>query len=197
MSRKNLAKTTDEVYMDLLARYRAEYGSAVRMEDVGQWIDRNGLLPAPRMIAARVHTRKLKQAARRNRIRDAQGRKVRTMIPAKFEKVDARGNRIFDVVWDHLHESSLDHLLTHFVQRDDIIEKQSHAATRDWQSALDNNPNLIGDDRQIKFGFMRDEPLPQIQETLGETPTRTLGEDSISPDAIAEQRRQRDQKSPR
>lgn len=177
MCPKSLAKTSDEVYMDLLAQFRAEFGNAVRMEDVGKWISDKKLLPDPRVVPARVHTRKLKQAARRNRIRDAQGRKVRTMIPAKHEKVDAGGNRIFDVIWNHLHESSLDHLLGHFQQRDDTIEKQSLAASRDWASALDNNPNLVGDERQIKFGFMRDEPIPQVEESLGETPnTRPVSE---------------------
>ena len=113
MSRKSLAKTHDEVYRDLLNRYRIEFGGAVRMEDVGQWIEDNQLLPNPRIVAARVHARKLRQAARRSRFQDAQGRKVRTMVPAKVEKVDRHGNKILEVIWDHLHESSLTHLLTH------------------------------------------------------------------------------------
>ena len=125
MSRKSLAKTHDEVYMDLVNRYRIEFRALSGWKTWGSGLEDNQLLPNPRIVAARVHARKLRQAARRSRFQDAQGRKVRTMVPAKVEKVDRHGNKILEVIWDHLHESSLTHLLTHFTQHNKRLKSRS------------------------------------------------------------------------
>jgi len=93
------------------------------------------------------------------------------MVPAKIERVDSNGNKYFDVVWDYLHGMSLDHALTHFSQRDENIERQRLAATRDVQSALENNPNLVGQDSQFRFAFMLEVPIPVSTETIAETGT--------------------------
>jgi hypothetical protein len=76
---------------------------------------------------------------------------------------------VMDVVWDYLHEMSADHALSAFSQRDDMIEKQRLAATREVQSFLDNNPNAEGREDQFRFGFMLEEPLPIVVETVEET----------------------------
>jgi hypothetical protein len=176
MSRKNLVgfkkKTFSQEYFDLIVRYRAEHGPGVRLEDIGKWIADTKQLPDPKVSPARYHTRNLKNAARRSRSVDPQKRKHRTMVPAKFEKVDAAGNLVFDVIWDFLHEASLTHLLTHFSQRDETIDKQKRSATRDVESALDNNPNLAGCKDQFQFGFMTEEPLPQVQQSIEESETK-------------------------
>jgi hypothetical protein len=140
------------------------------MEDAARWILSNGLMPAPTIDPVRLLTRKLKQAARRRRFRDPQGRLVRKMVAAKIERVDARGNTMFDVVWDFLHEMSVDHALTSLSQRDAIIEQQRRSATRDVQSFLDNNPSAHGYRSQFVFGFMLEEAAPVIEEEVEETP---------------------------
>lgn len=171
MSRKSLAKTVDEVYMDLFRQYREKHGGSVRMEDVAQWIASEKLLPKPEVSAVRVHTRKLKAAARKARTVDPKGRKVRTLVAAKFERIEAGGQRVFDLVWDYLHDSSSSHLLTHFHNREDVIEKQKKSASRDWHSACDFNPNMQGLEGEYQFTFLTDdEPVEQITESLSETP---------------------------
>jgi hypothetical protein len=169
MSWKSLGKTTDEVYLDLLEQYRQTHPGAVRMEDIGKWIEVRRLLPTPRMSAAAIHTRKLKQAARRKRMKDAKGRTVREFLAVKIEKLTANGQKVFDVIWDQLHEMSLDHALSAFAQRDDIIGKQQRAASRDVQSCLDFNPNVKGHEEQFRFAFMVEESLPVVTETIRET----------------------------
>jgi hypothetical protein len=103
-------------------------------------------------------------AGRNARIGDPQGRKVREMLPVRVEAVDARGNRMFQVAWDHIHEMSLDHALTAFDQRDINIEKQKRSATRDLQSCLENNPNVTGHESQFQFAFMTEETESQLVE---------------------------------
>jgi len=169
MSRKSLAKSHDEFLWDYIDDYRNQHGGGFRMEDVAQWILDNDLLPSPRINPVRLLTRNLKQAARRRRFRDAQGRTVRKVVAAKIDRVDASGNRVFDVVWDYLHEMSLDHALTSFSQRDEIIEKQRLAATRDVHNFLENNPNAAGHEDQFQFAFMLEEPMEIVQESIKET----------------------------
>ena len=144
------------------------------MEDIAQWILDNKLLPPPHVNPVRLLTRNLKQAARRRRFRDPQGRTVRKVLAAKIERLDVNGNRIFDVVWDYLHEMSLDHALTSFSQRDEIIERQRLAATRDVHSFLDNNPSAVGHEGQFQFGFMLEEPTEVVEEKIKETNGRPL-----------------------
>jgi hypothetical protein len=155
--------------VDLIHAYRKEHG-AFEMEDVTEWILANGLLPEPTIDPKKALTRKLKLAARRKRFRDAQGRSVRELVAAKIERVDSRGNKMIDVVWDHLHEMSLSHALMVFSQREEIIDKQCRAATRDVESSIENNPNLAGRESQFVFSFMREAPAEQVVEELAETP---------------------------
>ncbi|MGQ0633955.1 MAG: hypothetical protein ACT4QC_05060 [Planctomycetaceae bacterium] len=169
MSRKSMGKTTDEVYLDLFEQYRKLHPGAVRMEDVGLWIENQRLLPSPRVSAASIHTRKLKQAARRKRMKDGKGRTVREWLAVKVERMTANGQKVFDVIWDQLHEMSLDHALSAFGQRDDVIAKQKRSATRDVESCLDFNPNVKGHEDQFLFAFMDEAPVPVVTEKIGET----------------------------
>ncbi len=168
MLRKRLAKTQDEQYWELMDAYYRQFGRYT-MESVAAWILENGLLPEPRISPKKLLTRILKQAARRRRFKDPQGRAVRKMLPAKHQMVDENGNLFMDVVWDYLHEMSLDHALTAFQQRDENIDKQKLAATKDLQSCLDNNPNVRGHERQFVFGFLLEAPQQIVVETIAET----------------------------
>ncbi len=180
MLRKSLAKSSDEFLWDCMDAYRDEHGGSFRMEDMARWILDRGLLPAPQISPVRLLTRNLKQAARRRRFRDAQGRTVRKVVAAKIKRFDVNGNRMFDVVWDYLHEMSFDHALTSFSQRDDVIEKQRLAATRDVHSFLDNNPSAVGHESQFRFGFMLEEPASIIEEKIKETTVRPLPSADLS-----------------
>ena len=149
MLRKTLAKSHDKFLWDLMDSYRDQFGGGYRMEDLSGWILDNGLLPPPKISSKKLLTRMLKQAARRRRFKDPQGRTVRKMLPAKNSMIDENGNMFFEVVWDHLHEMSANHALTSFSQRDENIEKQKLAATRDVHSFLENNPNAQGYENQL------------------------------------------------
>lgn len=174
MSERSLAKSHDEFLLDLIDQYRREFG-AFRAEEVTDWIRKNHLLPDPTVDPRRLLTKKIKQAMRRKHIRDAQQRKVRKFIAVKIERLTAGGQRIIDVVWDHLHEMSLDHALTAFQQCDDIITKQRLAATRNLESCLDNNPHVAGYERQFTFGFMLEHRVPQVVEEVSESAIVPLG----------------------
>ena len=169
MFTKSLAKSHDEFCGKSMDSYRNRFGGGYRMEEVADWIVDNELLPEQKINQRRIITRKLKQAAQRRRFRDPQGRTVRHTLAAKYKRIDGNGNMILDVVWDYLHEMSLDHALTSFSQRDENIEKQRLAATRDVHSVLDNNPNARGYGSQFRFGFMLEEPMPIVVETVEET----------------------------
>ena len=166
------ARTADEIYLDIFQKFRDDNpGRRVRMEDVARHIHDQGLLPTPSVDVVQLHTRKLKQAARRKRINDLKGRKIRPWLAAKIERFTANGQKVFDVVWDHIHEMSIDHALSAFGQRDDVIKKQKRSATRDLQSFLDFNPNAEGHERQFIFDFMDEEPIEAMMETIEESPT--------------------------
>ena len=77
---------------------------------------------------------------------------------------------MFDIVWDHIHQMSLDHALLSFDQRDENIQKQKRSATRDLNSSLENNPNLEGQGDQFEFEFMTEELAEQVVEVISETP---------------------------
>jgi hypothetical protein len=178
MLRERLAKGHDECLWDLMDSYRRERGGAYSMEDLSDWILANRLLPPPRVNPRQILVRKLKQAARRRRFTDLQGRAVRTMVAAKYERLDENGNMILEVVWDYLHEMSVDHALVSFSQRDENICKQRRSATRDVQSFIDNNPNAKGHEAQFQFGFMLEEPRKVVVETVTQTdiaPAQSLG----------------------
>jgi|GEM_PF-2567520 len=171
MSVKNTARKIDDVYMDHFHEFRDRCGRAVRMEEVAKWIHDNQLIPDPHVDPVKLHVRKLKQAARKKRIRDLKGRVVREVVAVKIEKMTAGGQKILDVMWDYLHEMSLDNSLTHFDQRDQNITKQRLAATRDMESCLDFNPNVAGCRGQFVFGFIMEEAArPAVAETIEESP---------------------------
>lgn len=176
MSTKSMAKNTDEVNLDFFKTYRLEHGGAVRMYDVAQWICDNQLLPDPTMAPVRLHTRRLKLAARKKRIRDLNGRKVRQVVAVKVKKMTAGGQKVFDVVWDILHEMSENHFLSHFEQRDNIITQQRLAATRDLLSCLDFNPNVSEQRGQVKFAFILEESREMVEELIDES--------EVSPTAV-------------
>lgn len=165
MSKRSLAKAHDARLVDLIHEYRKRNGPC-RMEDVADWLLASGLISQPTLNPATWLTKKLKIAARRTKVRDAQGRSVRELIAAKVERQDAAGQTIIDVVWDHIHEMSLTHALTSFSQIEEIIDKQRISATRNLASALENNPHLAGSADQFTFRFMLEAPVPEPVEML-------------------------------
>ena len=170
MSKKSFAKSSTDVYVGLMADYNRIHGVAPRIEDVVDWAVANGLVDKPRVDLRKILIKTFRQAARSARKRDARGRRVREVVPATIEKFDENGNRILcEVVWDWLHDMSLDHALVTFSQRDTRITNQRYSATRDLESALEFNPNLAGQDDQFKFDFMLHEPVEQTEERLEET----------------------------
>lgn len=169
MATKRLSKSKTEVLNGLIAEFSREHGGHFRMEDVTAWIVRNERIPLPRVDPGRLLTISLKQAARRRRIRDAQGRTVRELIAAKIDRVDPNGNHILDVVWDFLHSTSRELAYRAFSQRDESIEKQRLAATREVHSFLENNPNAVGNEEQFQFAFMLEDATSQTHAIIAES----------------------------
>jgi hypothetical protein len=183
MSRKSIKKTSTDVWMGLMAEYKRTHDAAPIIERVVDWALENGFVEEPTWVNGRsVLIRRCKHAARSARKRDAKGRKVREVVPVKVEKFDEQGNRILcEVIYDWLHDASLDHLLVSFAQRDERINNQRYAATRDLESALEFNPNLAGADDQFKFDFMLHGPVEQLHEQIEETKV-VLPQDQQAPE---------------
>lgn len=169
MSTKSLAKTGTEYWISVLRQYQKEHPGAFSDDRLLDWALENGYADLPKPNPRAILKRKLKQTLRAARIHDLQGRKVRQLLPAKVEAVDANGNRVFEVMWDHIHEMSLKHALESFDQRDANINKQEHAASRDLRSCLENNPNVAGHEPQFLFDFMSEESEAQVVEEIQES----------------------------
>lgn len=171
MSTKSLAKTVAEQWEYTLQQYQKERPGAFCDDDLLDWALENGYADLPKPNPRAVLKRDLKKTLRAARMHDPQGRKVRAMLPIRVDAMDANGQRIFEVVWDHIHKMSLDHALTTFDQRDVNINKQKRSATRDLESCLENNPNVAGHKLQFQFDFMTEEPEVQVVETVEESGT--------------------------
>jgi hypothetical protein len=81
------------------------------MNKVAAWICEQGLWEPRKISPAIILIRELKHAARESRVTDPQGRKLRAMLPAKIERMDIHGYKIFDVVWDWPAPQNLIHML--------------------------------------------------------------------------------------
>ncbi len=169
MSRKSLARTGLEYWKFVLQQYRKVHPGAFSDDRLIDWAIENGYADLPKPNPRAILKRQLKRTLRAARIHDQQGRKVREMLPARVEAVDDAGNRVFEVMWDHIHEMTLDHALTSFDQRDENINKQKHSAARDLRSCLENNPNVAGHEKQFQFDFMTEGPEEQVVEEIQES----------------------------
>ncbi len=169
MSTKNLAKTSTEYWIFVRKLFQKEHPGAFSDNELLDWALENDHVDLPKPNPRAILKRELKRTLRAARIHDLQGRKVREMLPAKVEAVDAAGNRIFDVMWDHIHEMTRDHALASFDQRDTNINTQKRAASRDLQSCLENNPNMAGHELQFQFDFMTEESEVQVVEEIQES----------------------------
>ncbi len=173
MSATSTAKTQDEIYLDQWYQYRAAHHGPVCTKEFARWVYSKELIPNPKIDLVKIHEQKVKQALRRNRIKDLTGRKIKPWVAVKIEKMTANGQKLIQVVVNHLHEMSLDHALTAFGQCDDLISKQRRSATRNLQSFLEFNPNAVGHERLFVFAFMDEEPVEAMMETIEESPTPT------------------------
>ena len=199
MSRTNTEKTVEEQYMELFEEFRRQQGGGVRAKDVAEWIDAQGKLPKPTVDAVTVHTRKLKQAIRKKRIRDLRGRQIQPIVAIKVEKMTSGGQTTFEFVYDYLHEMTLDHALAHFNQKDDNITKQKKASTRNLQSCLDFNPNVQGHEDEFNyFDFVvQDASVAEVVEEVIEESEANSPYASDTVEGIAKQRQGRDATQPR
>ena len=139
MLRRRIAKGYNEQLVGFIRVYQKRHPGPVRLSAVAQWAFRKKLWSPPKVSPSALLTRDLRYAARESRITDPQGRKIRAMLPAKLERVDLNGNRIFDVVWDHVFEMSSHHALLFLSQQYENIEKQCRSHNRVKASILANN----------------------------------------------------------
>ena len=170
---KSTAKTEAEIWKDISQRYQREHPGAFRPADVVEYALQHGLADLPTVDPKAILKKKFKEAMRRLRMKDPQGRTVRTMLAAKVPNglTDEDGNLLFDLKYDHIHRMSVDHALNAFEQRDSNITKQRRSATRDLESFLENNPNAQGQEHQFEFDFMKEQEETQVVKAIAETGT--------------------------
>jgi hypothetical protein len=154
MSKASVAKTYTESLFDLIAEYRAESGAQpFSMMDIATWaIQNRKWSPQPRSLMREL-AKHLSKVAKLRHHTDPQGRSVRTFHAARFERSIASGQRIFDVVWDHILSMSLDHARISFEQRREQLAGGCRSLDRDVRSFNDNNPNASGREVQMSFDF--------------------------------------------
>jgi hypothetical protein len=196
MSLGSLAKEEADYIADWRREYKQTHPGPLRAEEFAQWILDNKDWNAPKQRPLSILTKRIRICFRKERMQDKQGRTVRSILPIKTERIDSAGNQIIDVVYDHIHEMDLHHALLAFSQRDQNINRQKRSASRDLQSALDNNPHLRGHADQFEFGFMVEEPAAQLTEQIGETLIEMPAKSELLK-SIGNERRRRNQKSPR
>lgn len=165
-----IAKTQTEFWEYIYRLYQAERPGPFRMEDAVDWALENGLADLPEVDPRKMLIKQARTAVRAARIHDPQNRKIRAFLPAKLERIDERGNRIFDVVYDHIHRMNLDHAFNAFEQRDENINRQRKSASRDLASFLENNPNAKGYENQFVFDFMLEGNTVDTIEIIEEDP---------------------------
>jgi len=174
MSLKSMAKTEAEIWNDISRQFQDEHPGAFRPDDVVEFALRHGLTDLPTVDPKAVLKKRFKDAMRRIRMDDPQGRRVRTMLAAKVPNglMDENGNLVLDLKYDHIHRMSVDHALNAFEQRDNNITKQRRSASRDLESFLDNNPNASGHEHQFEFDFMKEQEEEQVVEVISATGSR-------------------------
>jgi hypothetical protein len=172
MLQKNLANTVPEHWAFVCREYRKGHPGRFSDDGLLDWALKKGYVDLPRPNPRAILRRQLKGVLRSARIRDPQGRKVREFLPVRTDAVDMAGNKVFQVIWDHIHEMSLEHALTAFDQRDANINRQKRSARRDLHSCLENNPNVEGHGSQFLFDFMTEGTEPQVVEEIRESKTR-------------------------
>lgn len=180
MSQGSLARTKTEHYRDAWTQYQEVYPGSFSAEKFVDWALQKRLIDIPKLNPKRMLVRDAKRAMRSFKFTDAQGRRnVREMIAARVPRVDSKGNRVFEVIWDHIHRMSKDHALTAFEQQDHNITRQRKAATRNMESFLANNPNAGGVESQFVFDFMLHEPVEEEVDVIPETATNSQGSCAI------------------
>ncbi len=175
MLRRRIVKSYNDQLVDFIRAYQKQHPGPVRMKNVAAWAYQQGLWEPRKIKPEVILTRELKYAARESRITDPQGRKLRAMLPAKLERTDIHGNRIFDVVWDHVFEMSAHHGLLFLSQQYENIEKQCRAHNRVKASILDNNPNFQKVQLSLfdyDFRYATGDIKPQGIEKIRESPVK-------------------------
>ena len=175
MLRRRIVKSYNDQLVDYIRAYQKRHPGPVRMNKVAAWVYQQGLWEPRKISPVVILTRELKHAARESRITDPQGRKLRAMLPAKLERIDIHGNRIFNVVWDHVFEMSTHHGLLFLSQQYENIEKQCRAHNRVKASIVDNNPNFGSVQLSLfdyDFRYANGDTKSQSAEKIGESPVK-------------------------
>lgn len=150
------SNTEDAEMRCLMQAYTDAHGEGpVSMGSIAAWIVNEGKWIPPRSNVISDLKKRLARAARKMHHRDAQGRRVRTMHAAKYQRLTANGQLVFETIWDQLETMSEDHAMVSFTQRYGLIERQSQSLNTDICSFVDNNQNAqtLAVLRQMHFTF--------------------------------------------
>ena len=152
MSKKSLAKPYSEALIEIIEEFREERGhEPFSMWDVAQWAIANRRWIREQGSAEKELSKHLSKAANHQHHTDPQGRRVRSLIPAKYPKPTAGGQMTFEVLWDEVATMSFEHA--------EIALNQSHQQALGMCQSIkniqdtfnENNPNAA--DRQIQLDF--------------------------------------------
>jgi hypothetical protein len=167
MSRRSIAKPQGEHLDEIIDAFFEIHGYIpFRTYGIADWAIESGRWAEKSHDLRKELARKIARTCKRRHFRDNQGRLVREMLPAKFEKTLPDGQKILDVVWDHLHTMSDDHFQVSQRQRHDQWLGMGRAMKQDLESYYDNNPNA-GEPIQLSLlDMLEDKHTEQVVDVI-------------------------------
>jgi hypothetical protein len=154
MQMKNPSSNGDHFLVDLIEEYRRKHGTLPHnMDFVAAWALNEGKIKPSRRSMIKEVARQFSRAAHRRHHRDQQGRRVRTYHAAKYQKMTANGQLVFETMWDHIETMNTDFWRMSSSQRLSQIAGECRSLKRDDDSFADNNPNAAGYVSNLTFNF--------------------------------------------
>lgn len=161
------SNTEKEEMAKLIREYKTEHGQGpVNFSNVAVWALNNKKWEPPRRSLISDLKKRLSRSARNLHHTDPQGRRVRTMHSARYSRLTAGGQLVFEDMWDELEKMSEDHAQISFNQRWDNIANACKSLYRDNSSYADNNPNSQNRPVQLTFNFefvLDEDEVPTIE----------------------------------
>jgi hypothetical protein len=154
MQMKSPSNNGDHILVDLIEEYRRKHGTLPHnMDFVAAWALNDGKIKPSRRSMVKDVARQLSRAAQHQHHRDRQGRRVRTYHAAKYQRMTANRQLVFETMWDHIETMSADFWRVSSSQRLAQIAGECRSLKKDDDSFIDNNPNATGYVSNLTFNF--------------------------------------------
>lgn len=194
MSTKSLTKTFDEVLLDNLQKWRDENpGKRWDKDSVAEWMIEKGLWRQPRSSARRELAKLITKAAKKKRVRNAQGKCVRAWHAASFE-FPGNDGPVQRTLWEHRDTLTADFAQVSFQQRWEQAAGFCRSLHDDVEDFNLNNKNSEGAKIQMEFDFTTVVELPATQQVAEIAPSTS---EAAMKEKVMAERKDRADRQPR